>query len=274
MLLKLIKYDLRSQRFLSLLLLLISLGGAVISSILMQVVIASMQYGESAFAALTMLGSIMILFFMILGTFLSASAVILSVAIHYYKKTVSDEAYLTFTLPATSSQHLMSKMMSGSVWMILSSIVIVLDVLIIILPQVVITGGVTVSELLGYVELYFQLFFASELTTVFVLIGYALNALAMMLSQLALLYLSLTVGGIVVNKCKALLGAGIYLGADMLVSILMQVITSICSAAFYSASYDAYMLFSTYLSVVLYTAFAITCYQINRHLLENKLNLA
>lgn len=274
MLLKLVKYDLRSQRFLSSLLLLISLGGAVLSSILLQVLISTMESDENAFAAIAMLGSIMMLFFVILGTFLSASAVLLSVAIHYYKKTVSDEAYLTFTLPATAGQHLMSKMMSGSVWMLLSSLVIVVDVIIIILPQIVITGDVSVAEIIEYLGFYFELVFASELTTVFALIGYGLNALAMLLSQLALLYLSLTVGGIVVNKCKALLGAGIYLGADMVVSLIMQVITSVCSVAFLSASYDAYMLFSTYLSAVLYTAFAITCYQITRHLLENKLNLA
>lgn len=273
MLRKLIAYDFRSQRFLSVLLLLISVGGAVISSALLQLLVHTTD-NTSAMAVLMMMGIIMMLIFLLLGTFLSASAVILSVAIHYYKKTVSDEAYLTFTLPATPGQHLTSKMITGSVWMFASTVVMLVDACIIIVPLLFLIDGFTLDTVWEVIRSALNLYYPTDPAMLFGLIGTLLNSLVTMLSQLALLYLSLTIGGIVVNKCKALLGAGIYFGADLAVGIVMQLLLTLLSAGSAAVSVDLYLVITPYLSTLLYAGFTVACYLVNRHLLTEKLNLA
>ncbi len=44
-------------------------------------------------------------------------------AVRIYKNLYSDEGYLTFTLPATAKQHILSKVLCGAIWEILSVIV-------------------------------------------------------------------------------------------------------------------------------------------------------
>ena len=44
----------------------------------------------------------------------------ISILVHYYQSTICDQAYFTFTLPATISQHLIANTIVGSLWMLLS----------------------------------------------------------------------------------------------------------------------------------------------------------
>lgn len=62
-------------------------------------------------------------FFMVMGLFLSAGMV-LSI-IRYYQSLACDEAYLTFTLPVTAGQLIWAKALTGFVWNLACSILMV-----------------------------------------------------------------------------------------------------------------------------------------------------
>lgn len=49
----------------------------------------------------------------------------------FYRNMLGDEGYLTFTLPVTASQHLISKTVVAFVWMVLSAVVMVVSIIII-----------------------------------------------------------------------------------------------------------------------------------------------
>ena len=58
---------------------------------------------------------------------------LLVIAIHFYKNLYSDEGYLTHTLPVSRTQLLISKTVSGSVWMMIDMILVILIVLVLVI---------------------------------------------------------------------------------------------------------------------------------------------
>ncbi|MGO5051220.1 hypothetical protein ACTQ6A_01700 [Lachnospiraceae bacterium LCP25S3_G4] len=77
---------------------------------------------EGAFV-LFIISYIAIISIMAYGTFLFIAA-------RFYKSLFTDEGYLTFTLPVTNSQLLLSKTISGALWSLLDMIVMYLSVAI------------------------------------------------------------------------------------------------------------------------------------------------
>jgi hypothetical protein len=67
-------------------------------------------------------------------------AVIAMVAIRFYRNLFSDEGYLTWTLPATSTEQLWAKIISGTFWYILDMLIITLSLFILITGKNVTTA--------------------------------------------------------------------------------------------------------------------------------------
>lgn len=276
MLRKLIAYDFQCVRKTALLLLALSLGIAVVASLLWSVSFGTlpelmMSEDSSIGHVLLMLGGMLGGFFTTLGAFLSASAVIFVIGIHYYKKFVSDEAYLTFTLPATPGQHLASKLITGGVWMGASFLVMIVEMLIIFIPMFS-----TLFRLDGMdTEVTNDPVSNSEaVMMVVMLIGYVLVAIAATANQISLLYFSLTMGGVVVNKNKALAGVGIYFLAEFLIEGIVQGITTVLAFSGALVAGEWAVAFLPYMAVLVYGGFAVGFSFVNKHMLTHKLNLA
>jgi hypothetical protein len=54
------------------------------------------------------------------------------VARHFYTNIYSDEGYLTMTLPATVTQHIISKTVSGFIWLMINALVMLIGVALIV----------------------------------------------------------------------------------------------------------------------------------------------
>ena len=104
--------------------------------------------------------------------------------------------------------------------------------------------------------------------------GYLLLALAAVGNQLSLLYFSLTMGGVVVNKNKAIAGVGIYFIAEFVIEGIVQGITTVLSFSGMLVAGDWAMVFLPYLIMLVYGAFAVGFSLFNKHLLTHKLNLS
>lgn len=283
MLKKLIDYDFRCQWKMAFTMLGASVIFSIIASILWQIAVGaiiematSLVEEPSTGEVLLAMGGLFIGFFVMLGGFACASGVIFAVGIHYYKKFVSDEAYLTFTLPATPGQHLAAKLISGGTWMGASFLVMIIDVLIIIVPLitriVMLEGMYTDADASTSTD---ALMSGSEaVMVVLMIVGFIFMAIAATVSQISLLYISLTAGGIVVNKNKALAGVGIYLVAEFIIEGIVQTITTVFNLAGVLVMGEWGMALLPFIGTIVYGGFATAFILINKHLLTHKLNLS
>lgn len=115
---KLLKYDLKANRNLFLLmygvLLAIALGT--------RMVIGSMVRDLEGYSGLGIMAAFLLMSFFMAVVVISVLGYILVIR-RFYQHLFSGEGYLTFTLPVTASQHFASKVISGMFWLFASLLV-------------------------------------------------------------------------------------------------------------------------------------------------------
>ncbi len=217
--------------------------------------------------------------FMAVWAFLVVSAVLIFQ--HYYKTVLSDEGYLTHTLPMGPGQILGAKLLSAFTWFVLQMLALILCL--------------TLFLVFGFSN-YFEMVFSGELFHAFVHSFRELSrvwngwhtvifteALLLILSagvnSILLIYLCLTAGGIVAHKHKVLSAIGLF----FVISIIVNIVSSLVTAGFVETHlWDAMMrgsglssAASMLLVLLLWiTALDVVYFLVNRHLLKNRLNLA
>lgn len=275
MLRKLIAYDFRCTWKMAL-----TLFGTSTAAAIMSAVCGIMaQYvpfePDSVMYALASAGLMMGQMFLFMLSYLCALGTLLMSGIHYYKKIVSDEAYLTFTLPATVGQHLTAKLVTGFLWSLAGILVLLMNIVIVSIPSVLL-----ISDAMP--EPYPEEFYQPGLEELFgpqavgIIIGIGILLLALLVSELLLAYLALTIGGVIANKYKALVGIGLYwVGNSVLSGVMMfvAIIVSAIIASMLPLSEDWTIIVAIYCCSVFVAGFAALYYFINRKLLTNHLNL-
>lgn len=89
----------------------------------------------------------MLIMFYYIALFAGSIAVSVYIAVRYYKNIYTDEGYLTNTLPVTAWQIILSKTIVGTVWIIITGIVVVFSVL-----SIIIVAGFSYGELNMFTE--------------------------------------------------------------------------------------------------------------------------
>lgn len=200
------------------------------------------------------------------------------IARHLYKSFLKDEGYLTFTLPVSTHQLLLSKTISGFVWLFVN--------LVLLTGIFVFMSLVGFSESSEFVSSQGLRFYRDILLQVSNAQGFVfilevcLFAIIMAVQLVLQLYFSLILGGVVAKTYKVFAGIGFYIAS----SIVMQTVLSFVLALGLVLILDSsYMLNETnwvsYLqpiivpALIAYAAFAITFYLVSNYMLKNKLNL-
>lgn len=120
---KLIKYDWKSfwkvPAIINLSLIIITIGGAVS-------LVSPLWKLESDLIASLMVASVMFYYFAI---FAGSIAVSVYIAVRYYKNIYTDEGYLTHTLPVKPRDIILSKLLIGFIWNIITGLVICFSIL-------------------------------------------------------------------------------------------------------------------------------------------------
>lgn len=109
MLIKLIKYDLKSLNRI----LIILHAFLLLTTVLLRVFITGRIQLDSDFDSL-MFGLSVLMYTLLITGITFGTAIV--VAVRFYKNLFSDEGYLSQTLPVTMGQHLLSKTIAGSLW--------------------------------------------------------------------------------------------------------------------------------------------------------------
>lgn len=219
---KLLKQEWRATRGFLGLLCLICLGAAVLGGgAIRYLVWMSMQEADMTLGivlcALALVAAVLSL------SVCGAASVVLVVA-RFYKSRFTDEGYLTFTLPVTAHENLLSSLANSAICVVLACVTIL-----------VCLAGMLVFGFSG-VEA-FRTAFQDDFTSLFRMIGdalgkepalvvlMALNLVFGLVCELVVLMLSVTIGSVIAKKHKIIAAVavcyGIHLGLSIVDSALM-----------------------------------------------------
>lgn len=214
MLRKLLKYDMKAVWkiwvWLAAAALLIAIPGGLCFRFL------SSTIGESSAFFLLQLSAVfgVIACFLVIGGFLIVTEIL--VFWRFYKNFFSDEGYLTFTLPVSRAQLLLSKTLNACIWLVASYGVILICVLEL---SLVAAGPATFFE--GF-RFYLT---GAGIWPVLWILELLLMAFAGTWLGVSIIQLCITIGSIIAKKHKILASIGIYYLVNMVLSFAGQIIT-------------------------------------------------
>lgn len=200
--------------------------------------------GLSDFGAVVMMIGILVYVILFMAALFGT---LLLIAIHYYKNLYSDEGYLTHTLPVSRGQLLISKMISGSVWMFVDVVLVISSIFILVLYKPIIQDFVTHKD-----EVLTGMGFPST-------VGYGKIFLAIMImfmissvSNVLMLYVSITAGQLFSNH--RILGAiVVYFCVNVMISIVSGAIGAAYSVSAIMNAVDETFIYQFYCKTYLFT---------------------
>ena len=205
----------------------------------------------------------------------------LMIAICFYKNLYSDEGYLTHTLPVTRGQLLISKTVSGSVWMLLDMMMVILSLFILVLTRPVLDSFSS-----SWDELLSAMGFPASTGYGKILLAFAVLFIVSAVGNVVLIYVSITIGQLFSNH-RVLGAVVVYFVINTIVSIICSIAGTVFSMSSFIHSadessfvmmvndgviYQVYarlFLFSLVLEIIL----AIGAYTVTYLLMQKKLNL-
>lgn len=264
----LLKHDWRSVRGVLGLLALVCLGAGFVGGVSMRnMILLAGQNDSSVFLTVITMFSIVICF-ITMG--ITVGGTLFFCIWRFYKSRYSDEGYMTFTLPVTTHQILLSSLVTTLLAMLCMTLVLVLGIGT--LASIAFTAipdfySVAVRE---FPQLWSEIThaFREEAGPFLSMLVYSPVALV---AEVIILMLSVTIGSVVVRKLKILASIGIYYGINVVLSLGNTVIM-VASGLLSSNSvgfYNRYFIYPAILMLLLGTG----GYFLMHYLASKKLNL-
>ena len=219
----------------------------------------------------------LILMLALLGTALS-----IVLCIQFYREKFTDQGYLTFTLPASTHQILLSSYLNFLIWTVVNTVVTLIGITLMFTPLITLIARETSQ--MGLDISYLWALMKEEAATiipsgVLYTVSYIMLTVSSLFYGITLPYLAITLASVLVKKLKLLLAVGIGYGMSMVMGIIPAVLSIIeglitgmvmvnYETGFYAPGAISYIVTS-----ILYMAFAIGGYFLMHHLVNKKLNL-
>lgn len=286
---KLFKYDFKSTKRVGIPLLLGVLGLTVIGVIAVLVFVSafktSMYMPENADEALeitttlSMVGAMLFLYGVILGLALVVTGMQIYCYIDFFKSTVSDEAYLTFTLPVKARDIVLSKSLCAFLWTAIQSVAVVAAVAI-MLGVGAISGGEEFNALLEEIKL---LGFSLGLETFAgdIVIGYVLNFIYIVVNlanTILLVYSAIFFVSTVMRKHRVIGAIGGVVIANAVIggiTSIVQFIVGLIAGAIGTIAQNPYIAtnISSFVMIIIVGGMTVGLFFLLKYLMEKKLNL-
>ena len=220
MLLKLFRHDFRALSRAQVPVL-IAVAAAAVLGFFNMLVLAGTGSGQFVYegsAGHTLLLSTSIGGTLLVSTALAAALSVLSVLIfvRFYRSMVTDEAYLTFTLPVTAGQLIGAKFLASAVWFLIGGIAILLAGSL-MLSGAFLAGGADFREAMSYMWDDMLTVVRENPRTILLLCLFALASAVRWYFQItgAILF-----GASIVRKNKALAAVGMIFAANFAVNLI------------------------------------------------------
>jgi len=234
---KLIKHDFRALSRTLFPLQIGILGGGLVATLLSAL---SIRLSEGSWAAAHgssllqgLILSISILTAVLIGVAIMASLFVTLILIcyHFYRSFLSDEGYLTFTLPVSTSNLLWSKLFTGMFWVMINAVVVMIALLIYSVFGTTSNTLVNAEVLNGFRFFFTELLpQAKEYVSVpLVIVESVVLGIVGLAAQLLQIFFAIIIGGQVAKKHRILAAIGMYLLINMGVGIVSSVFLSVVS---------------------------------------------
>lgn len=197
----------------------------------------------------------------------------------FYKHKFTDQGYLTFTLPASTHQVLLSSIVNILIWSVISFVVFFIGMgalsLSLTLPSILSLDSYT-GDVLSY---YFQDLFWAELEyRLPQILTYPLTLAAGGLYNVMLPVLSICIGALIAKKHKVLAAIGVGIGISLVISALSGTLSIGVSLGvlLMSSSFEIWELanlVTSLLTSVCLIAFSGASYFLCHYIVKNKLNI-
>ena len=140
----------------------------------------------------------------------------------FYKNLLSDEGYLSFTLPVTSTKHIISKMLISVLWIIVTGIVVIISLLIMAID----TGFYgALPELFGL----FKGFLSSNPEFKGFMVDVILLVLVAMFTGTLMLYASMSIGHLF-SKHRVIASIVSFFGIYFVIQVINSIILGVSIA--------------------------------------------
>ena len=288
---KLLKYDLKA---LGRVLLPVQLGALVVGVIATFVLTATIRFTGDSYdyygsSGTEMLGSsiagfsILAVFLLSVVLFSSFLVTLLLIARHFNTNLMGDEGYLSFTLPVSAHEHLLSKVISGFIWSMINMLVICLSLGLLALFGTAYSGLIN-KDILELLSQGMQWIFDNGLGVL--VIEYPFLAIISTIDTLLLIFACIVAGSVIATKHKIAAAVGLYFA----VSLVLYSINSMAQGALIGLmGMDPAFLFSTIepsikeflafyqitilISLVISILTIVASYAFSHYVLSNRLNL-
>ena len=222
---KLLKYDWRATRGMLGLLCAISLGAALAGGGTMRYLIWASDYNRES--TLLIVVNVMAMIACFLSICVCGVAGLFLHIWRFYKSRFTVEGFVTFTLPVTTHQILLSSLLNTVIGMVLLGLTICLCI-----PLWLLVGFSGVEgffpalwKLLPQIpQMFSEIFRKEEMKYFWAML---VNIPVGFLAEIVVLMLSVTIGSIIAKKYKILASVGCYYGINLVLSF----VSSVCSLA-------------------------------------------
>jgi hypothetical protein len=278
MLAKLLKYDIRSVKRFGLPILLAVAAATVLGSAAIGGIIGSTGGAAEGSIALSIL--LIFLFLAIVAVVLvlalAVAGVQIAVYVDFYRSLVSDEGYLTFTLPVKAWQILLSKLLNALIWSTIVGAAVMASVSVLFTVGVLVDTG----ELIGFSEIvYVFTSFLDMMDTippgaVALLLQMPILSFVMAVNSLLLFFMAIFFGSVLAKKHKLIAAIGCVFGVNMIYNFFVQIFSLFLSLPLSFAS-DPLLYLNIFLPVciLLLAVLSVVFFKLTEHMMEKKLNL-
>lgn len=222
------------------------------------------------------------LMFAVVGAVIGMQIIIM---VDYYRSLVTDEGYLTFTLPVTPKQILASKLINSCIW---NLIVTVLCVAIIFAVELGIAVGGEHFGVINSAENEMIDLFATSMNDAWNNVLTIIAAPVTFINEQLVCFMGIFMGAVIAKKHKALAAVGCIAGINFVYGIVKSIGETVMTSIFVYTDgpmgeydwievlenmtfVDNIMLVA---SIIGLTAFNVLFFYITTYMMEKKLNLA
>ena len=285
---KLIKYDFKALKKTLLPLCFGAVALSVFVTILMRLFYLYQDYSQNLSRVLDDIFGTVLTLLLIFGFLGLVAAAIVSwflILKRYYQNLFKDDGYLTFTLPVKTSGILLSKLISSTIWSLITSLFAIVSIAIFVVFG---TSRQFINmDAIDTFSRIWEAYWSTPLLTlkdyIIIPIIFTILVLSSVVQNILLLFLAITLGNQVSRKHKILGSVGMYFVVNTVASIIVSTAMILLTYAGLE-QIDNDSIFSItpgmdivyiYLSVVIVisAALSVAYFFVNKYILKNHLNL-
>lgn len=206
---------------------------------------------------------------------LAAVGAVMSVLllVQYYKKTVSDEAYLTYTLPVNNAAIIASSLINAVVWSIFMGAALTLSGFAIVFTGIQAAGMTEqiVSDL-DEMRKLIQSALPVGTTVLFVIMSAVSYVVTFMQA-----FMAITFGAVIAKRHKALAGVAMVFGVNFVMNMIMSIVRFSITGGLDDRSAFGRLLFlsDSYLIIctIIFIILGVGYFFVTKYIMDKKLNL-